>query len=112
MYRMEIDHMLSTFNLLEKRDTFSKLLSTGTKRKLSIMIALIGGSKVIKKRDYETEMWGQREGVGGEEQGGKGEEVGEGHTRALTMGSSQLVQKTQLTKTWAWIRILKECCQW
>lgn len=48
--------MLSTFNLLEKRDTFSKLLSTGTKRKLSIMIALIGGSKVIKKRDYETEM--------------------------------------------------------
>uniref|UniRef100_A0A8C7AJQ6 ABC transporter domain-containing protein n=1 Tax=Neovison vison TaxID=452646 RepID=A0A8C7AJQ6_NEOVI len=47
MYCMEIDHMLSTFNLLEKRDTFSKSLSGGMKRKLAIIIALIGGSQVV-----------------------------------------------------------------
>ncbi|XP_054570373.1 phospholipid-transporting ATPase ABCA3-like isoform X2 [Eptesicus fuscus] len=46
MYPMEADHMLSTFNLLEKRDTISKSLSTGMKRKLSVMIALIGDSEV------------------------------------------------------------------
>uniref|UniRef100_A0A4W2BVH4 ABC transporter domain-containing protein n=1 Tax=Bos indicus x Bos taurus TaxID=30522 RepID=A0A4W2BVH4_BOBOX len=33
--------------LMEKRDTFSKSLSGGTKRKLSIIIALLGGSKVV-----------------------------------------------------------------
>ncbi|KAK1344441.1 hypothetical protein QTO34_013135 [Cnephaeus nilssonii] len=47
MYPMEADHMLSTFNLLEKRDTISKSLSTGMKRKLSVMIALIGDSEVV-----------------------------------------------------------------
>ncbi|XP_024903020.1 ATP-binding cassette sub-family A member 3 isoform X5 [Pteropus alecto] len=44
---VEIDNMLSIFNLLEKRNVYSKLLSAGTKRKLSVMIALIGGSKVM-----------------------------------------------------------------
>ncbi|XP_042639274.1 phospholipid-transporting ATPase ABCA3-like [Orycteropus afer afer] len=44
---MEINHMLSAFNLLEKRDAFSQSLSGGMKRKLSIIIALIGGSKVV-----------------------------------------------------------------
>ncbi|KAM5227715.1 phospholipid-transporting ATPase ABCA3-like [Ctenodactylus gundi] len=43
----EIDHMLSAFNLLEKQNAFSKSLSGGMKRKLSIIIALIGGSKVV-----------------------------------------------------------------
>ncbi|XP_076997705.1 phospholipid-transporting ATPase ABCA3-like [Tamandua tetradactyla] len=43
----EIDHMLTAFNLLEKRDEFSQSLSGGMKRKLSIIIALIGGSKVV-----------------------------------------------------------------
>ncbi|XP_035969082.2 phospholipid-transporting ATPase ABCA3-like [Halichoerus grypus] len=47
MYSMEIDHMLSTFNLLEKRDTFSKSLSGGMKRKLAIITALIGDSQVV-----------------------------------------------------------------
>ncbi|XP_036316116.2 phospholipid-transporting ATPase ABCA3-like [Pipistrellus kuhlii] len=47
MYLMEAGHMLSTFNLLEKRDTISKLLSVGMKRKLSIMIALIGDAEVV-----------------------------------------------------------------
>lgn len=42
----EINHMLSTFNLLEKRNAFPKSLSGGMKRKLSIMIALVGVSKV------------------------------------------------------------------
>ncbi|XP_055483588.1 phospholipid-transporting ATPase ABCA3-like [Psammomys obesus] len=43
----ETNNMLSAFNLLEKRDTFSKSLSGGMKRKLAIIIALIGGSKVV-----------------------------------------------------------------
>ncbi|XP_040853636.1 phospholipid-transporting ATPase ABCA3-like [Ochotona curzoniae] len=43
----ETDHMLSAFNLLEKRDMFSKSLSGGMQRKLSIIIALIGNSKVV-----------------------------------------------------------------
>ncbi|XP_043771460.1 phospholipid-transporting ATPase ABCA3-like [Cervus elaphus] len=43
----EINHMLSAFDMLEKRDTFSKSLSGGMKRKLSIIIALLGGSKVV-----------------------------------------------------------------
>lgn len=42
----EIDSMLSAFNLLEKRDAFSKSLSGGMKRKLAIITALLGGSKV------------------------------------------------------------------
>lgn len=45
----EIDRMLTTFNLLEKRNKLSKSLSGGMKRKLSIIIALIGGSKVNKQ---------------------------------------------------------------
>ncbi|XP_019607231.2 phospholipid-transporting ATPase ABCA3 isoform X1 [Rhinolophus sinicus] len=47
MCPVEIDHMLFTFNLQEKRDTFSELLTGGMKRKLSLMIALIGGAKVV-----------------------------------------------------------------
>nr|XP_020764546.1 ATP-binding cassette sub-family A member 3-like isoform X5 [Odocoileus virginianus texanus] len=43
----EINRMLSAFDMLEKRDTFSKSLSGGMKRKLSIIIALLGGSKVV-----------------------------------------------------------------
>ncbi|XP_006876045.1 PREDICTED: ATP-binding cassette sub-family A member 3-like [Chrysochloris asiatica] len=44
---VEIEHMLTAFNLLEKRHTFSQSLSGGMKRKLCIIIALIGGSKVV-----------------------------------------------------------------
>ncbi|XP_039090343.1 ATP-binding cassette sub-family A member 3-like [Hyaena hyaena] len=47
VYVTEIDHMLSTFNLLEKRDTFSKSLSGGMKRKLAVIIALLGEPKVV-----------------------------------------------------------------
>ncbi|KAF6122828.1 hypothetical protein HJG60_000031 [Phyllostomus discolor] len=47
MYPVEIDHMLSAFNLLEKQNAFSESLSGGMKRKLSVIIALIGGSKVV-----------------------------------------------------------------
>ncbi|XP_045141009.1 phospholipid-transporting ATPase ABCA3-like [Echinops telfairi] len=47
MHHTETDHMLSAFNLLEKRDAFSQSLNRGMKRKLSIIIALIGGSKVV-----------------------------------------------------------------
>ncbi|XP_063082713.1 phospholipid-transporting ATPase ABCA3-like [Cavia porcellus] len=43
----EIAHMLSVFKLLDKQTEFSKSLSGGMKRKLSLMIALIGGSKVL-----------------------------------------------------------------
>ena len=38
--------MLLSFDLIEKRDALSKSLSGGMKRKLSIIIALIGDSKV------------------------------------------------------------------
>ncbi|XP_057605511.1 phospholipid-transporting ATPase ABCA3-like [Hippopotamus amphibius kiboko] len=44
---IETNNMLSTFNLLEKRNAFSMSLSGGMKRSLSIIIALIGGSKVV-----------------------------------------------------------------
>ncbi|XP_024416312.2 phospholipid-transporting ATPase ABCA3-like [Desmodus rotundus] len=47
MYPMEIDRMLSAFNLIEKQNAFSESLSGGMKRRLSIIIALIGGSKVV-----------------------------------------------------------------
>uniref|UniRef100_A0A8D1EMA3 ABC transporter domain-containing protein n=1 Tax=Sus scrofa TaxID=9823 RepID=A0A8D1EMA3_PIG len=43
----EVNTMLTSFGLLEKRDALSKSLSGGMKRKLSIIIALIGGSKVV-----------------------------------------------------------------
>lgn len=41
--------MLTTFHLLEKRNVYASLLTGGMKRKVSIIIALIGGSKV---REY------------------------------------------------------------
>ncbi|XP_076997701.1 phospholipid-transporting ATPase ABCA3-like isoform X2 [Tamandua tetradactyla] len=47
MLPMEIDYLLSTFNLREKRDAFSQSLTGGMKRKLSVIIALIGDSKVL-----------------------------------------------------------------
>ncbi|XFF91437.1 hypothetical protein AB1E18_017656 [Capra hircus] len=43
----EINKMLLSFDLIEKRDALSKSLSGGMKRKLSIIIALIGDSKVV-----------------------------------------------------------------
>jgi len=42
----EIDNILSTLGLENKRHAQSKTLSGGMKRKLSVGIALIGGSKV------------------------------------------------------------------
>ncbi|XP_025272051.3 ATP-binding cassette sub-family A member 3-like isoform X10 [Canis lupus familiaris] len=44
---METDHMLAAFNLLDKHNAFSHSLSGGMKRRLSMIIALIGGSKVV-----------------------------------------------------------------
>nr|XP_058142182.1 phospholipid-transporting ATPase ABCA3-like [Dasypus novemcinctus] len=46
-YKTEVNKMLTAFDLQEKLDSFSKSLSGGMKRKLSIIIALIGGSKVV-----------------------------------------------------------------
>lgn len=43
--------MLLSFDLIEKRDALSKSLSGGMKRKLSIIIALLGGSKVLRKKE-------------------------------------------------------------
>uniref|UniRef100_A0A8C2MJ39 ATP-binding cassette, sub-family A member 14 n=2 Tax=Cricetulus griseus TaxID=10029 RepID=A0A8C2MJ39_CRIGR len=43
----EIDEMLTSFDLLDKSNTLSKDLSGGMKRKLSIIIALIGNTKVV-----------------------------------------------------------------
>ncbi|XP_006892762.1 PREDICTED: ATP-binding cassette sub-family A member 3-like [Elephantulus edwardii] len=47
MYPMETDHMLSAFNMLENRNEYSQSMSGGMKRKLSIIIALVGNSKVV-----------------------------------------------------------------
>ena len=44
---IEIHKIMKDFNLLEKKDTKSCHLSGGQKRKLSICIALVGGSSVI-----------------------------------------------------------------
>ncbi|XP_047570303.1 phospholipid-transporting ATPase ABCA3-like isoform X2 [Lutra lutra] len=43
----EVNNVLTSFDLLEKRDALAQSLSGGMKRKLSIIIALIGGSKVV-----------------------------------------------------------------
>nr|XP_012645592.1 ATP-binding cassette sub-family A member 3-like isoform X2 [Microcebus murinus] len=45
--RKETYSMLSAFNMLEKQNALSKALSGGMKRKLSIIISLIGDSKVV-----------------------------------------------------------------
>ncbi|KAF0882143.1 ABCA3 protein, partial [Crocuta crocuta] len=44
---VEIDRMLSAFNLLDKRNAFSYSLSGGMKRRLSVIMALIGNSQVV-----------------------------------------------------------------
>ncbi|XP_060028822.1 phospholipid-transporting ATPase ABCA3-like isoform X1 [Erinaceus europaeus] len=43
----DIRNMLKSFDMEDKKDSFAKSLSGGMKRKLSIMIALIGASKVV-----------------------------------------------------------------
>ena len=43
---MEVDRMLEGIGLDEKCDAYSSSLSGGMKRKLSVGIALVGGSKV------------------------------------------------------------------
>jgi len=42
----EVDNMVDVLQLRDKRDSFSMNLSGGMKRKLSVGIALIAGSKV------------------------------------------------------------------
>ena len=46
----EVDRMIEVLRLEEKRHVFSKKLSGGMKRKLSVGIALIAGSKVSSWR--------------------------------------------------------------
>ena len=43
----EIDSMLDAINLLDKKFVLAKSLSGGMKRKLSVAIAFIGGSKIV-----------------------------------------------------------------
>ena len=43
----EIDKMLEIINLSDKKDALAKTLSGGMKRKLSVAIAFIGGSKIV-----------------------------------------------------------------
>lgn len=52
--------MLSTFNLLDKHNAFSFSLSGGMKRRLSVIIALIGGSQVkttTMKKTHINKKW-------------------------------------------------------
>lgn len=51
-------NVLTTINallLLDKKDTISKKLSGGMKRKLSIGIALVGDSKVVKRTASDSD---------------------------------------------------------
>ena len=43
----EIDNMLELLNLSEKKSAAASTLSGGMKRKLSVAIAFIGGSKIV-----------------------------------------------------------------
>jgi len=43
----EINKMLELTNLADKRNALAKTLSGGMKRKLSVAIAFIGGSKTV-----------------------------------------------------------------
>jgi ATP-binding cassette, subfamily A (ABC1), member 3 len=43
----EIDRMLDMLNLNDKKYSLAKSLSGGMKRKLSVAIAFIGGSKIV-----------------------------------------------------------------
>ena len=45
--RAEIDQMLDLIKLDDKKNSLSKTLSGGMKRKLSVAIAFIGGSKTV-----------------------------------------------------------------
>ena len=45
--KKEVDRMIECIGLSDKRQTQAHALSGGMKRKLSVGIALIGGSKVI-----------------------------------------------------------------
>ncbi|KAK6165163.1 hypothetical protein SNE40_023607 [Patella caerulea] len=45
--KSEVEEMLQSINLLPKRNSLSGQLSGGMKRKLSVGIALIGGSKIV-----------------------------------------------------------------
>ena len=45
--KKEVDRMIECIGLSDKRQTLARALSGGMKRKLSVGIALIGGSKVI-----------------------------------------------------------------
>jgi ATP-binding cassette subfamily A (ABC1) protein 3 len=43
----EVERMIESVGLTEKRHAFSKQLSGGQKRKLSVAIAFIGGSRIV-----------------------------------------------------------------
>ena len=45
--KKEIDYMLEALGIEDKRNTISHKLSGGMKRKLSVGIALSGGSKIV-----------------------------------------------------------------
>ncbi|XP_076337701.1 ATP binding cassette subfamily A member 3 isoform X2 [Tachypleus tridentatus] len=47
LVKPEVDRMIKTLNLEDKRNALAKTLSGGMKRKLSVGIALVGGSQVV-----------------------------------------------------------------
>lgn len=50
----EVHRMIGVLRLAEKRDVASKKLSGGQRRKLSVGIALIAGSKVCRRFQYQN----------------------------------------------------------
>lgn len=47
LVKQEVDNMIVSVGLTEKRNEYAKTLSGGQKRKLSIGIAFIGNSKIV-----------------------------------------------------------------
>lgn len=47
---VEVEHMLSMFNLKDNYHALSGSVSGGVRRKLSIIMALTGGSKVLRRQ--------------------------------------------------------------
>lgn len=90
---VELDHMLSAFNLQENYHTLSGSVSGGVRRKLSIVLALLGGSKVFK-RQRKGNMWAQS-----------------GRWSQDSVGVSAAIWKARLSKTCKLIWIWKETWQ-
>ena len=56
--RIEADELMETLGILHKNRTYTKNLSGGMKRKLSVGIALIGKSQVMIRKNANNGKYG------------------------------------------------------